>query len=96
MQATHTILQWPWKFDKDVSMNGHASKYSFIHGDKKITFVPLSPQQVAKDQEKLLKENEQHIEKKMKAKFEIHEAPKKILLVKIKMEIEGLIWSLNN
>ena len=57
MQETHIILGQPWQFDKKVSFNGHINKYSFIHDDKKIIFVPFTPQQVAKGREQLQKKS---------------------------------------
>ena len=64
MQASHLILGRPWQYDKAVHLDGRTNKYSFMHGDKKITLVPLTPRQVHEDQVRLHEEYELECEQK--------------------------------
>lgn len=70
MQATHIILGRPWQFDRKVSWDGFTNKYSFSDCNKKIVLVPLTPQQVQKDQTSLQREFELELEKKKKQESE--------------------------
>ena len=58
MQAGHLSLERPWKFDRKVKHDSFTNKYSFVHNQRTITLVPLTPSQVYKDQLRLKKESE--------------------------------------
>jgi len=49
MEATHILLGRSWKFDKSAFYHGHANKFTFNFQDKKITLLPLSPEEVNED-----------------------------------------------
>ena len=59
MQAGHLLLGRPWKFDRKVQHDGFTNKYSFVHNQRTVTLVPLTPSQVYEDQVRLQKESEQ-------------------------------------
>ncbi|XP_027155584.1 uncharacterized protein LOC113755923 [Coffea eugenioides] len=59
MQATHVLLGRPWQYDKRTSHDGFTNKYSFIHDNRKVTLVPLTPKQVHEDQMWLHQESEE-------------------------------------
>ena len=59
MQARHLLLGRPWKFDRRVKQDGFTNKYSFVHNQRTITLVTLTPSQVYEDQVRLQKESEQ-------------------------------------
>ena len=58
MHAGHILLGRPWQFDKKVNHDGFKNMHSFVKGNKTITLVLLTPQQVYEDQMKLKRENE--------------------------------------
>ncbi|XP_019089029.1 PREDICTED: uncharacterized protein LOC109127902 [Camelina sativa] len=57
MEASHIMLGRPWQFDRKVNHDGYTNKHSFEHRGKKITLVPLTPQEVYEDQLQLGKNN---------------------------------------
>ena len=59
MQARHLLLGRPWKSDRRVKHDGFTNKYSFVHNQRTVTLVPLTPSQVYEDQVRLQKESEQ-------------------------------------
>ena len=59
MQVGHLLLGRPWQFDRKVKHDGFTNKYSFVHNQRTITLVPLTPSQVYEDQVRLQKESEQ-------------------------------------
>ena len=59
MQAGHLLLGRPWKFDKKVQHDGFTNNYSFMHNQRTVTLVPLTPSQVYEDQVRLQKDSEQ-------------------------------------
>ena len=65
MQAGHLLLGRPWQFDRKVKHDGFTNNYSFVHNQRNVTLVPLTPSQVYQDQVRLQKESEQ---KKMSEK----------------------------
>ena len=67
MQAGHLLLGRPWQFDRKVQHDGFTNKYSFVHNQRIVTLVPLTPSQVYEDQVRLQKDSEQ---KKKKLKRE--------------------------
>ena len=46
MQACHLLLGRPWQFDVDSVHFGRSNKYTFIHKEKKVVLVPLSPEEI--------------------------------------------------
>ncbi|WVZ70528.1 hypothetical protein U9M48_019188 [Paspalum notatum var. saurae] len=46
MQACHLLFGRPWQFDVDSVHFGRSNKYTFIHNDKKVVLVPLSPEEI--------------------------------------------------
>ena len=59
MQAGHLLLGRPWQFDRKVQHDGFTNKYSFVHNQRTVTLVPLTPSQVYEDQIRLQKDSEQ-------------------------------------
>ena len=43
MQAGHLLLGRPWQFDRRAKHDGFTNKYSFVHNQRNITLVPLTP-----------------------------------------------------
>ncbi|KAL4333440.1 hypothetical protein GQ457_07G006470 [Hibiscus cannabinus] len=66
MHAGHLLLRRPWQFDRRVIHDGYTNRYTFTHGEKKITLAPLSPKQVHKDQIHLRESFEKAKEKEVK------------------------------
>ena len=46
MQACHLLLGRPWQFDVDSVHFGRSNKHTFIHNDKKVVLIPLSPEEI--------------------------------------------------
>ena len=59
MQAGHLLLGRPWQFDRKVKHHFFTNKYSFMHNQRTVTLVPLTPNQVYENQVRLQKESEQ-------------------------------------
>ena len=59
IQAGHLLLGRSWKFDRKVKHGGFTNKYSFMHNQRTITLVPLTPSHVYEDHVRLQKESEQ-------------------------------------
>ena len=59
MQAGHLLLGRPWQFDRKVQHDGFTNKYSFVHNERTVTLVPLTPSQVYENQVRLQKDSEQ-------------------------------------
>jgi len=57
------LLGRPWQFDKRANHDGHSNKYSFVHNERKVTLVPLSPREMCEDQNKLREKREQENKK---------------------------------
>src|SRR3954463_4654110 len=53
------LLGRPWQFDRRAKHNGFTNKYSFVHNQRNITLVPLTPKQVYEDQVRLRREVDQ-------------------------------------
>ncbi|XP_027155838.1 uncharacterized protein LOC113756414 [Coffea eugenioides] len=64
MQASHILLGRPWQYDKKTTHDGFTNKYCFLHHNKKMTLVPLTPQQVHEDQLRFQQEHERELAKK--------------------------------
>ena len=48
MQSSSLLLGRPWKFDNYVAHHGITNTYTFMHKNKKITLLPLSPADIRK------------------------------------------------
>ena len=71
MQAGHLFLGRPWKFDRKIKHDGFTNKYSFVHNQRTITLVPLTPSQVYEDQEsEQKKKSEKESEQKKRSENE--------------------------
>jgi hypothetical protein len=46
MQACSLLLGRPWEFDTDVVHHGRANNYTLMHMGKKITLLPLTPNEI--------------------------------------------------
>ena len=81
MQAGHLLSGRPWQFDRKVKHDGFTNKYLFMHNQRTVTLVPLTPSQIYEDQVRLQKESEQkkksEKESEQKKKFEKESEQKK-------------------
>jgi len=48
MQACSILLGSPWEFDNDALHHGKTNTYTFMHENKNITLLPLSPMDIVK------------------------------------------------
>ena len=46
MQACSLLLGRPWEFDTNVIHHGRSNKYTLVHNRKKITLLPLTPNEI--------------------------------------------------
>jgi hypothetical protein len=46
VQACSLLLGHPWEFDTDAVHHGRANKYTLVHKGKKITLIPLTPNEI--------------------------------------------------
>jgi hypothetical protein len=46
MQACSLLLGHPWEFDTDAVHHDRANKYTLVHKGKKITLLPLTPNEI--------------------------------------------------
>jgi hypothetical protein len=46
MQACSLLLGRPWEFDTDAIHYGRSNKYTLVHNGKKITLLPLTPNEI--------------------------------------------------
>jgi hypothetical protein len=46
MQACSLLLRRPWEFDTDSIHHGRSNKYTLVHNGKKITLLPLTPNEI--------------------------------------------------
>jgi hypothetical protein len=49
MHACSLLLGRPWQYDKNTTHHGRSNKYSFVHKDKKVSLIPMSPEEIIKD-----------------------------------------------
>ena len=77
MQAGHLLVRRPWKFDRKVKHDSFTNKYSFVHNQRTVTLVPLTPSQVYEDQMRLQKESEQKKKSEQKKNSEKESEQKK-------------------
>ena len=93
MQAGHLLLGRPWQFDRKIQHDGFTNKYSFVHNQRTVTLVPLTPRQVYEDQVRLQKDSEQkkksEKESEQKKKSEKESEQKKMLEKKSEQKKES-------
>jgi len=53
MKVGHIMLGMPWQYDNKILHDGYTNKITFNHKGSRITLIPLSPQQMRKDEIKL-------------------------------------------
>ena len=87
MPAGHLLLGRPWQFDRKVQHDGFTNKYSFVHNQRTVTLVPLTPSQVYEDQVRLQKDSEQ--KKKSEKECEQKQKSEKESKQKKKLEKES-------
>jgi hypothetical protein len=46
IQARSLLLGHPWEFDTDAIHYGRSNKYTLMHNGKKITLLPLTPNEI--------------------------------------------------
>jgi hypothetical protein len=46
LQTCSLLLGHPWEFDTDAIHYGRSNKYTFVHNEKKITLLPLPPNEI--------------------------------------------------
>jgi hypothetical protein len=46
MEACSLLLDRPWEFDTDAMHYGRSNKYTLVHNGKKITLLPLTPNEI--------------------------------------------------
>jgi hypothetical protein len=46
MQVCSLLLDHPWEFDTDAIHHGRSNKYTLMHNGKKITLLPLTPNEI--------------------------------------------------
>ena len=51
MQAGHLLFGRPSQLNRKVQHDGFTNKYSFVHNQRTVTLIPLTPSQVYEDQE---------------------------------------------
>jgi hypothetical protein len=49
MQAWALLLGRPWQFDRNFVHHGATNQYTFVHDDKPIVLLPMSPESILKD-----------------------------------------------
>ena len=49
MQACSLLLGRPWQFDRNVVHHGRTNQFTLVHMDKNIALLPMSPEQIMKD-----------------------------------------------
>ena len=62
MQACQLLLGRPWLFDRDVQIFGRTNKLSFMYKGERISLLPLTPEEILKDDlKKKQRESENHL-----------------------------------
>src|SRR3954467_3574564 len=59
MQACSLLLGRPWQFDRNVVHNGRTNQFTLVHMDKNIALLPMSPEQIMKDDHARASKNKQ-------------------------------------
>jgi len=73
MEATHILLERPWKYDRQFLHDGHTNKISFNFHGHKVILKPLSPKEVHEDQIKM--KNKRQNEKRDESKIGLNISP---------------------
>ena len=61
MQACQLLLGRPWLYDRDVQIFGRTNKLSFVYKRERISLLPLTPEEILKDDlKKKQRESENH------------------------------------
>ncbi|XP_024013092.1 uncharacterized protein LOC112087299 [Eutrema salsugineum] len=60
MEAGHILLGRPWQSDRTVLHDGFTNKHSFVFHGRKITLIPLTPQEVYQDQVQMKQKEKQY------------------------------------
>jgi len=50
MNATHLLLGRPWQFDRRVLHDGYLNTHLFTHHGKRVTLLPMTPNEILQDQ----------------------------------------------
>ena len=61
MQSSSLLLGRPWEFDNDVAHHGRTNTYTFMHKNKKITLLPLSPADIRKHFNEFAANDKKHL-----------------------------------
>jgi hypothetical protein len=62
MQACQLLLGRPWLYDRDVQIFGRTNKLSFVYKGERISLLPLTPEEIMKDDlKKKQRESENHL-----------------------------------
>jgi hypothetical protein len=62
MQACQLLLGRPWLYDRDVQIFGRTNKLSFVYKGERISLLPLTPEEILKDDiKKKQRESEHHL-----------------------------------
>jgi hypothetical protein len=62
MQACQLLLGRPWLYDRDVQIFGRTNKLSFVYKGERISLLPLTPEEIMKDDlKKKQRESENHM-----------------------------------
>jgi hypothetical protein len=62
MQACQLLLGRPWLYDRDVQIFGRTNKLSFVYKGERISLLPLTPEEILKDDlKKKQRESENHL-----------------------------------
>jgi hypothetical protein len=62
MQACQLLLGQPWLYDRDVQIFGRTNKVSFVYKGERISLIPLTPEEILKDDiKKKQRESENHL-----------------------------------
>jgi hypothetical protein len=69
MQACALLLGRPWQFDRNFVHHGATNQYTFVHNDKPIVLLPMSPESILKDD--LARASRTHTEQKKMSENQI-------------------------
>jgi hypothetical protein len=62
MQACQLLLGRPWLYDRDVQIFRRTNKLSFVYKGERISLLPLTPEEIMKDDlKKKQRESENHL-----------------------------------
>eukprot|EP00257_Ricinus_communis_P021198 XP_015580626.1 uncharacterized protein LOC107262021 [Ricinus communis] len=52
MDVTHLLLGCPWQYDKKIAHDGFFNAYTFQHKRRRVTLLPMTPQEIIHDHAK--------------------------------------------